>query len=78
MQSMTEADLRNILEEADFDGPFVDYRAKGNKVEYAGKTTVEGKPAYKIKLTTRRRHQLFFFRCVVVPDPPLPGHAQER
>ncbi len=53
VEDMSAADLRNILDEADFEGPFIDYKAKGNQVEYAGKTTVEGKPAYKLKLTNK-------------------------
>src|SRR5664279_3646176 len=49
VQTMSESDLRNILDEADFEGPFIDYKAKGNKIELVGKTTVEGKPAFKVK-----------------------------
>ena len=29
--------MKRIVEDADFDGPLVDYRQKGNKVELAGK-----------------------------------------
>ena len=61
VQPMTEADLRNIFEEADFDGPFVDYKSKGNQIELAGKDDVEGKPAYKIKLTNRNGEVSYFF-----------------
>jgi outer membrane lipoprotein-sorting protein len=57
---MNESDLRNIQEEADFEGPFIDYKAKGNKLEYAGRTTVEGKPAYKIKLTNKNGEISYF------------------
>ncbi len=57
---MTAEDLRNILEEADFEGPFIDYQAKGNKLEYAGKTSVEGKPAYKIKMTNKSGDVSYF------------------
>jgi hypothetical protein len=53
VQPMTEDDLRNIFDEADFEGPFVDYKEKGSQLEFAGKTDVEGKPAYKIKLTNK-------------------------
>jgi outer membrane lipoprotein-sorting protein len=53
VEAMSENELRNIANEADFEGPFIDYKAKGNQLEYAGKTTVEGKPAYKIKLTDK-------------------------
>ena len=57
---MNENELRNILDEADFEGPFIDYKAKGNKLEYAGKTDVEGKPAYKIKLSNKNGDVSYF------------------
>ena len=46
-------DLRNITDESDFDGPLVDYQAKGNTVESLGKDEINGKPALKLKLTTK-------------------------
>jgi hypothetical protein len=46
-------DVRNMSGGADYDGPLVDYRAKGNKVEYAGKSTVEGKEVYKLIVTMK-------------------------
>jgi len=61
VQPMTEADLRSIFEEADFDGPFVDYKSKGNQIELAGKEDVEGKPAFKLKLTNRNGDISYFF-----------------
>jgi outer membrane lipoprotein-sorting protein len=45
--------LDDIKEEADFDGPMVDYKAKGNKVESLGKVEVEGTSAYKLKITRK-------------------------
>jgi hypothetical protein len=53
VQPMTENDLKNIFDEADFEGPFVDYKEKGNKIEYLGKVDVEGNPAQKLKLTNK-------------------------
>jgi outer membrane lipoprotein-sorting protein len=50
-QPMAEEDLKNIDDEADFDGPLVDYKAKGNKLELLGKEEVGGKEAFKIKMT---------------------------
>lgn len=50
---MSGNDLKNIADESDFDGPLVDYQAKGNKIEYAGKDQIDGKPAEKLKLTTK-------------------------
>jgi outer membrane lipoprotein-sorting protein len=57
---MNENDIRNIQDEADFEGPFINYKAKGNQLEYAGKTNVEGKPAYKIKLTNKNGDVSYF------------------
>ena len=51
--AMSGNDLKNISDESDFDGPLVDYQSKGNKIEYAGKDEVGGKPAEKLKLTTK-------------------------
>ncbi len=36
--------------QADIDGPFVDYKAKGSQVELVGKEKVDGRDAYKLKL----------------------------
>ncbi len=48
-------------EEADFEGPFIDYKAKGNQIEYVGKDEVEGKPAQKLKLTSKQGEVGYFF-----------------
>ncbi len=50
-QPMGEDDVKAFAEQADFDGPLVDYQAKGNKVESLGKEAVEGSDAYKLKVT---------------------------
>ncbi|MGB2628112.1 MAG: hypothetical protein WAK20_15100 [Candidatus Acidiferrum sp.] len=57
---MNENDLKNIQDEADFEGPFINYKAKGNQLEYSGTTTVEGKPAYKVKLTNKNGDVSYF------------------
>jgi len=59
---MPEDDLKNISEEADFDGPLVDYAKKGNKVEFVGKDKVEDKDALRVRLTNKNgdvRYYLF-------------------
>ena len=50
-ESLSEEEAKSILEDSDFDGPLVDYRKKGNKVEYAGHDEVEGTDTYKLKVT---------------------------
>lgn len=52
-QKMNEEDLKDIQEQADFDGPLVDYKNKGNTIELVGKEDVEGTEAQKLKLTLK-------------------------
>jgi outer membrane lipoprotein-sorting protein len=50
---MGEDQLKVTQEQADVDGPLVDYKAKGNSVELQGKDTVEGSDVYKLKVTLK-------------------------
>ncbi|HEX9509833.1 MAG TPA: hypothetical protein VF939_05090 [Puia sp.] len=48
---MPDEQLKAMQSQLDPAGPFVDYAAKGSKVELLGKDTVGNKECYKIKLT---------------------------
>ncbi|MGB7493475.1 MAG: hypothetical protein WBQ61_20185 [Candidatus Acidiferrum sp.] len=61
VQAMSDSDIRNIFDEADFDGPFVDYKDKGNQIEFVDKEEIVGKPAYKLKLTSKIGDVSFFY-----------------
>lgn len=50
-EPMTGDDLKGIQEEADTDGPLLDYKLKGNKVELVGKEKIGAKDAYNLKVT---------------------------
>ncbi len=50
---MAADDLKELQNEADMDGPLMDYKAKGNSVEYLGKEKLEGSDAYKLKVTRK-------------------------
>ena len=50
-ETLGEEELKSIVEDADFDGPLVDYKAKGNKIEFEGKEDFEGSDVYKLKVT---------------------------
>jgi hypothetical protein len=52
VQTMDAEDLKSIADEADFDGPLMDYKAKGNQVELVGKEVLDDKPVYRLKLTS--------------------------
>lgn len=53
VQPLSPDDLKNIPDESDFDGPLVDYKAKGNQVELIGKESLDDKPVYRLKLTNK-------------------------
>jgi outer membrane lipoprotein-sorting protein len=60
-QPLSAEDLRSISDEADFDGPLVDYKAKGNQVELVGKEKLDDKPVYRLKLTNKNGDVRFYF-----------------
>ena len=43
-------DMKSLVESADLDGPLVDWRSKGHKVEYLGLEPVDGTDAHKIRI----------------------------
>jgi hypothetical protein len=50
-ESMGEEELKSILEDADFDGPLIDYRKKGYKVELAGSDEIEGTDVFRLQVS---------------------------
>jgi hypothetical protein len=57
---MSEEDLRGISEESDFDGPLVDYKAKGSRIELIGKEQFDDKPVYRLQLTNKNGDVRFY------------------
>jgi hypothetical protein len=49
--AMSAEELKDVATEADFDGPIVDAKAKGNTLELAGMDKVEGHDVYAVKVT---------------------------
>jgi len=60
-QLMGEDDLRDLLIDSDFDGPLVDYKEKGNKVEYLGHDIVDGDDALRLKVTLKNGDMIYYF-----------------
>ncbi len=50
---MSADEAKEIEENADLDGPLVDYKSKGHQVELQGKEKIEGTDAYKLKVTLK-------------------------
>jgi outer membrane lipoprotein-sorting protein len=58
-QAMSEADAKDFIANADFDGPLVNFAEKGYSVDYAGEEKIEGRTAYKL-LLMNKRDDIFF------------------
>jgi len=60
-EELGEDEMKSIIEDSDFDGPLVDYRKKGNKVEYVGLEPVEGTDAIKLKVSVPNGDVYFYY-----------------
>ncbi len=60
-EALGEEEMHGILDDADFDGPLVNYQAKGNKVEYQGIVQIEGSDAHKLKVTRPNGDVSFYY-----------------
>jgi len=45
--------MTDAMEQADIEGPLVDWKAKGHQVELAGREVLGGRDAYKLKVTLK-------------------------
>jgi len=60
-EALSEEEMKQIVEDADFDEALVNYRQKGNKVEFAGTEQVEGTDVYKLKVTLASGDLRFYY-----------------
>jgi len=58
---MGEDDLKDLLLHADFDGPLVDYKEKGNTVEFLGHDVVDGDDALRLKVALKDGDILYYY-----------------
>jgi len=52
-ERMSADDVKSLMEDAEIDGPLIDWKAKGSKVEYLGTEDVDGTLAYKLKVVRK-------------------------
>jgi hypothetical protein len=74
-QLMGEDDVRDLLIDSDFDGPLVDYRGKGNQVEYLGHDIVDGDDALRLKVTLKDGDIIYYY---LDPDTFLEIRTERR
>jgi hypothetical protein len=58
---MGEDDMRDLLIDSDFDGPLVDFKAKGNVVEFLGHDMVDGDDALRLKVTLKDGDIIYYY-----------------
>ena len=51
-EALGEEEMRAMVDQSDFDGPLVNYKQKGNKVEFVGMDKFEGTDTFKLRVTT--------------------------
>src|SRR3982075_2963862 len=50
---MSADDTKSLMEDAEIEGPLVDWKTKGSTVEYLGIEDVDGTPAHKLKVVRK-------------------------
>jgi outer membrane lipoprotein-sorting protein len=53
LKELPDEVTHEAIEQADLEGPLVDWKAKGHTVEFAGNETVSGRATYKLKVTLK-------------------------
>ncbi len=60
-QALPAEAAKQMADQADMDGPLVDYKAKGHQVELLGQEKVEGSDAYRLKVTKKSGDVEYYF-----------------
>jgi hypothetical protein len=60
-EKMSADDTKSLIEEAEIDGPLVDWKAKGSTVEYLGTEDVDGTSAHKLKVVRKNGDVTFVY-----------------
>src|SRR5947207_10336182 len=56
-----EDDARDLIETADFYGPLIDYKEKGNTIEYLGHDSIDGDDVYRLKVTLKNGDIMYYY-----------------
>jgi hypothetical protein len=60
-EKMSTDDTKALMEEAEIDGPLVDWKTKGSTVEYLGTEDVDGTLAHKLKVVRKNGDVTFVY-----------------
>jgi len=60
-EKLSADDIKGLADDADIDGPLVDWQSKGSKLEYLGTEDVDGTDAHKLKVTEKDGDVKYFY-----------------
>lgn len=60
-EKQSAEESKEAVDRADFDGPLVDYKEKGKKVEYVSTEDIDGTTAFKLKVTDKDGKESFLY-----------------
>lgn len=60
-EPLGEDELKDIVEDSVFDGQLVNYKAKGNTIEFAGVEPVEGSDTWRLKVTLKNGDVTYYY-----------------
>ncbi len=60
-EALSADDTKTLQEEADFEGPLIDAKAKGATIENLGNIDVDGAPAWALRATLKNGDQLTYY-----------------
>jgi hypothetical protein len=67
-QPLPDEVVAEAAEQADIEGPLVDWKTKGHKIEMAGREAIDGREAYKLQMTLKSGGQRTEYLDVATHD----------
>ncbi len=78
-QQVDAQELHNLANSADFEGPLVDYKEKGNRIELAGKEKVAKRMAYKLVISMKNgENRIDFIDCKTYLELKWQGRVSDN
>ena len=78
-QQVDAQELHNLANSADFEGPLVDYKEKGNRIELVGKEKVEKRMAYKLVISMKNgENRIDFIDCKTYLELKWQGRVSDN
>jgi hypothetical protein len=78
-QQLGEQELHNMAGSADFEGPLVDYKGKGNRIELAGTDKVGKRKAFKLVISMKNgENRIDFIDCKTYLELKWQGRVSEN